>query len=65
VQSGAHILDVMAKGTVRARALLAAQTDEARGKIAQFIDDVLKRHPGKSGGADVPLPAVVGGGVKA
>lgn len=64
VESAAHILDVMRGGTVRARALLAAQSEDATTKIRQFIDGVLARYPAVGGGFNVPLPAVVGSGMK-
>jgi hypothetical protein len=54
----------MRTGTVRARALLAGQSDAAREKIRQFLDDALTTMRNPGGGADVPLPALIGSGEK-
>jgi hypothetical protein len=64
VQSAAQMLEAMRTGTVRARALLGAQSQDAMAKIEQFLDGILSgmRRPG--GGFDVPLPALIGSGRK-
>lgn len=64
VESADQILDAMRTGTVRARALLAGQSDAAREKIRQFLDDALATMRNPGGGADVPLPALIGSGEK-
>jgi SAM-dependent methyltransferase len=64
VDSAAHMLEVMRTGTVRARALLAAQNEADLLKIQQFLDDILSTLKGAGGGFDVPLPALIGSGVR-
>lgn len=65
VKSGAHILEAMRTGTVRARALLAAQSKDAMTNIETFLDGVLSGMRNPAGGHDVPLPALIGSGMKA
>lgn len=62
--SAAQMLEAMRSGTVRARALLAAQNDVATAAIRQFLEKALADLPGAAGGFDVPLPALVGSGAK-
>ena len=64
VKSGAHILHAMRTGSVRARALLAAQSDAAAKGIKKFLEDTLCSMPSPAGGFDVPLPAIIGSGTK-
>ena len=51
-------------GTVRAAAVLAAQTKEAGIDIRDHIAEFLKRSPAAAGGSAVPLPALVGSGAR-
>lgn len=64
VDDPSQILDAMRTGTVRARALVTAQTDEAMIKIQRYLEGVLVELKNVTGGFDVPLPAVVGSGEK-
>jgi SAM-dependent methyltransferase len=64
VDSAAQMLEAMRTGTVRARALLGAQSKDALAKIQQFLNDALSGMKGAGGGFDVPLPALVGSGTK-
>jgi hypothetical protein len=50
--------------TVRARALLGAQSEHALAKIQQFLNDALSGMKGAGGGFDVPLPELGGSGTK-
>jgi hypothetical protein len=64
VQSAAQILEAMRTGTVRARALLAGQSEAAMANIRRFLDDALATMRNPTGGSDVPLPALIGSGEK-
>ena len=64
VNCSAQLLDAMQNGTVRARALLGAQSEAASVKIRQFLTDTLATMSNPGGGFDVPLPALIGRGVK-
>jgi SAM-dependent methyltransferase len=64
VQSATQILDAMRHGTVRARAVLAAQSEAATTGIRQFIEKTLTDLVNPAGGFDVPLPALIGSGTK-
>lgn len=52
------------EGTVRARALLDAQTEAARRGIYAAIEAGMSRYASTDGGYRVPMPALVGGGGK-
>ncbi|NVN88429.1 MAG: methyltransferase domain-containing protein [Rhodopseudomonas sp.] len=62
LESGKALIDAAITGTVRARTILAAQTPEAIDNIAAFIDKAVPDERG--GGIKVPMPALVGSGVK-
>ena len=64
VGSAAQMLEAMRTGTVRARALLGAQSKEASDRIEQFLNNCLSGMKSTGGGFDVPLPALVGSGTK-
>ncbi len=64
VDSAAQILEAIREGTVRARALLAAQSDAAVDGIHSFIEDAISNMGNAVGGFDIPLPAVIGSGTK-
>ena len=49
---------------LRARALLAAQSEVATMRIRQFLEESLIDLRNAAGGFDVPLPAVIGSGAK-
>lgn len=63
LRSAGQLLDAVHEGTVRTRAVLAAQTPDVIAKIAAFIkagfDGVQT-----DGGYNVPMPAIVGSGRK-
>jgi ubiquinone/menaquinone biosynthesis C-methylase UbiE len=64
VGSATQMLNAMRRGTVRASALLAAQTEAATKKIHQFLEETLNDLSNPGGGFDVPLPAIIGSGAK-
>jgi ubiquinone/menaquinone biosynthesis C-methylase UbiE len=51
-------------GTVRARAVLAAQSAAAADDVRSYIDDYLTRFRAPTGGLVVPMPAIVGSGAR-
>ena len=51
-------------GTVRARALLTAQSDAAIKGVCRFIEEAISYMANDAGRFDVPLPAVLGSGAK-
>lgn len=57
-------LDAMLKGTVRARAVLAAQTKEASANVRTYLADYLNRFRTPAGALVVPMPAIVGSGAR-
>lgn len=63
VRSGRQILDAVHEGTVRTRALLAAQTPEVIEIMAGYLEQALAGHRGR-GGYTVPMPAIIGSGAK-
>jgi ubiquinone/menaquinone biosynthesis C-methylase UbiE len=64
VKSAQQVLDAIRDGTVRARALMAAQTDAAMVGIRQFFEQALGAMGSPDKGYDVPLPAIIGSGAK-
>jgi SAM-dependent methyltransferase len=64
VASASAFLDVITQGTVRTRALLAAQDQAARSAIRAAVVDGIESHFRSAGGFDVPMPAVIGSGIK-
>lgn len=64
VKSASQMLDAMRGGTVRARAVLAGQTEVAMVAIGEFLEKTLAGLRNPAGGFDVPLPALVGSGAK-
>jgi SAM-dependent methyltransferase len=64
LKSGRQLLDAFYEGTVRTRALLAAQTDEVIGKIITAIERALVDRRTSDGGFSVPMPAIIGSGAK-
>ena len=64
VKSASQYMDAMRGGTVRARAVLAGQTEAATIEIRGFFEQTLAGMANPDGGFDVPLPALVGSGAK-
>jgi ubiquinone/menaquinone biosynthesis C-methylase UbiE len=65
VKSGKQLLDAMHEGTVRTRALLAAQTPEVIAKIIAYFEQALAGMRTSDGSFNVPMPAIIGSGAKA
>jgi len=65
VKSGKQLLDAVHQGTVRTRALLAAQTPEVIAKISAYFEQALAGIGTNGAGRfDVPMPAIIGSGAK-
>ena len=64
VDSAAQMLEAIRGGTVRARALLTAQSDAAIKGVCLFIEEAISDMANDAGGFDVPLPAILGSGAK-
>ena len=58
------IIQAVLEGAVRARGLLLAQTEAARSAIEAAVKAGMQPHKATSGRFAVPMPAVVGAGVK-
>jgi hypothetical protein len=55
-------MDAILTGTVRAAAVLAAQSPEARAGVRAHISDCLTRLQALGGAPRVPMPAIIGSG---
>jgi ubiquinone/menaquinone biosynthesis C-methylase UbiE len=64
LKSARDLLDAVHEGTVRTRAVLAAQTPEVVAKITAYIDAGIAPVGSGDAGFDVPMPAIVGSGSK-
>jgi len=64
MESGRQLLDALHEGTVRTRALLAAQTDEVIAKVIAYFEEALASMRTSDGGFNVPMPAIIGSGAK-
>ncbi len=64
VKSGKQSLDAAHEGTVRTRAVLAAQTPEVIAKIGNAFEEGLAGMRTSDGGFNVPMPAIIGSGAK-
>lgn len=64
VRSTGEVLDTIQSGTVRARALLAAQSEAAMPLIRRWFDETVSMMGSPDKGYDVPMPAIVGSGAK-
>jgi len=64
VRSGRQLLDAVHEGTVRTRALLAAQTHDVITKIITYFEQALAGMRTSDGSFDVPMPAIIGSGAK-
>jgi hypothetical protein len=58
------LLDAFREGTVRTRALLAAQTDEVIAKMINSFEHALADRRAGDGNFNVPMPAIIGSGAK-
>lgn len=54
----------LAEGTVRTRALLRAQTNEATAKIRDAIRAAMAPYEKAGGGFEIPMPAMLASGVR-
>lgn len=54
------LIKAIEEGAVRARALLLAQTDEARRSIESAVEDSMSQFRSAGGVFEVPMPAVLG-----
>ena len=59
-----HYIESILAGTVRARAVLAAQSGAAATGVRTFITDYLARFQIPAGGLVLPMPAIIGTGVR-
>lgn len=64
LKSGRQFLDAVHEGTVRTRALLAAQTTEVIAKMIAYFEQALAGRRTSDGAFDIPMPAIVGSGAK-
>lgn len=64
LKSGRQFIDAVHEGTVRTRALLAAQTDEVISKMIAYFEQALAGFRTSDGAFDVPMPAIIGSGAK-
>jgi len=64
VRSTGEVLDTIQSGTVRARALLAAQSEAAMPLIRRWFDETVSTMGRPDNGYDVPMPAIIGSGAK-
>lgn len=64
MNSAADLLDGIRKGTVRANALLSAQSDDAINGILGHLEQSISGMANSEGGFDIPLPAIIGSGAK-
>jgi hypothetical protein len=60
-----HYIESILTGTVRARAVLAAQSNAAEAAVRAYIEDYLIRFRAPDGRLVVPMPAVIGAGTRA
>ena len=60
-----RIIVAASAGTVRARAVLSAQSDSAEAGVSSYIEEYLVRFRAPSGGLIVPMPAIIGSGTRA
>ena len=65
VADAARYIDAIRTGTVRARAVLAAQSGSAEAGVSSYIEEYLVRFRAPTGGLIVPMPAIIGSGTRA
>jgi SAM-dependent methyltransferase len=59
-----HYIESILTGTVRARAVLAAQSGDAVAGVRSYIADYLTRFRTSAGELVVPMPAIIGSGAR-
>ncbi|MDR3467905.1 MAG: methyltransferase domain-containing protein [Xanthobacteraceae bacterium] len=64
VKSADHYVEAILAGTVRARAVLAAQTGAAADGVRAYIAEYLTRFRAPNGELVVPMPAIIGSGTR-
>jgi SAM-dependent methyltransferase len=64
VANADRYIDAILAGTIRARAVLAAQSGTAAIGVRSYIADYLKRFEAPNGELIVPLPAIIGSGAR-
>lgn len=64
VANADRYIESILTGTVRARAVLAAQSGAAAAGVRSFIADYLTRFRAPDGELVVPMPAIVGSGAR-
>ena len=64
LNSGKQFFDAVYDGTVRTRALLAAQTDDVVSRMIAQFEKGLAGARTSDGGFNVPMPAIIGSGAK-
>ena len=64
VERAQQYIGAILTGTVRAGAVLAAQTGDAALGVRAYIADYLERYRAPGGELIVPMPAIIGSGAK-
>ncbi len=64
LKSGRQFFDAVHEGTVRTRAVLAAQTDDVIAKMIAHFEQALAGLRTSDGGFNLPMPAIIGSGAK-
>ena len=64
VANADRYIESILTGTVRARAVLAAQSGDAAGGVRAYIADYLARFRASAGDLVVPMPAIIGSGAR-
>ena len=64
VANADRYIESILTGTVRARAVLAAQSDAASEDVRSYIADYLTRFRAATGQMVVPMPAIIGSGAR-
>ena len=64
VANADRYIESILTGTVRARAVLAAQTGAAADGVRSYIADYLTRFRAPTGELVVPMPAIIGSGTR-
>lgn len=64
VADAGHYIESMLTGTVRARAVLAAQSAAGAAGVRAYIADYLTRFQDSAGAFVVPMPAIIGSGAR-
>jgi hypothetical protein len=64
LKSAQQMLDAIYEGTVRTRAVLAAQTPNVIAKITAYIEAGIAGTRTADGTLNVPMPAIIGSGNK-